>query len=122
MDELVRYIEAWTSGDPARIAHCVTPDCVIIECYGPVYRGRDRVLQWARAWFEAGGVVHAWDVRDRMVAGDRQVAEWTFTCTWGGRRSTFDGCSVARARDGRIARLREYATSAPLYDWTGEWR
>jgi len=28
---------------------------------------------------------------------------------------------VARLEDGRISYLREYATTAPLYDWTGTW-
>lgn len=34
----------------------------------------------------------------------------------------FDGATVARLDQGRIAYLREYATTAPLYDWTGAWR
>lgn len=30
--------------------------------------------------------------------------------------------ALARLADGRISYLREYATTAPLYDWTGTWR
>jgi hypothetical protein len=66
--------------------------------------------------------VHRWDITDHIVTGDREVAEWTFECTWRGDRSTFDGASVARVHSDLIAELREYQTSAPLYDWLGAWR
>ncbi len=118
---LSRYIDAWTANNPARIAATVAEDCVITECYGPVYRGRDRVLQWARAWFAAGGVVHRWRINDLFAAEGREAAQWTFECTWHGDRSTFDGASIARISDGLITELREYQTTAPLYDWEGAW-
>jgi ketosteroid isomerase-like protein len=122
MTALTEYIDAWIAGDVERIAHAVAEDCVVTECYGPVYRGRGRVRQWARTWFEAGGVVHRWDVADRFVSGDREVAEWTFECTWQGERGVFDGATMARSAAGAILDLREYQTTAPLYDWRGVWR
>lgn len=119
---LTEYIEAWIANDAARIADAVTEDCVVTECYGPVYRGRPCVRRWADAWFAAGGVVHGWTVRDHLVADDREVAQWTFTCTWNGEQSTFDGATIARvSSDGLIAELREYQTTAALYDWDGVW-
>lgn len=90
--------------------------------HGPVYRGRDCVRRWAEAWLGAGGIVHRWDVTDHIATGDREVTEWMFECTWGGHRSTFDGATVARVRRDLIAELREYQTSAPLYDSRGTWR
>jgi ketosteroid isomerase-like protein len=39
-----------------------------------------------------------------------------------GTRVEFDGASIAHFRDGKISRLREYCTNAPLYEWEGEWR
>lgn len=122
MSPLTDYIDAWVANDAARIATAVAEDCVITECYGPVYRGRDRVRRWAQAWFAAGGIVHRWEVNDHFVADDREVAQWTFECTWEGQRSTFDGATVARTTDGLILDLREYQTTAPLYDWHGIWR
>ncbi|MFT4052038.1 MAG: nuclear transport factor 2 family protein [Microbacterium sp.] len=122
MSALTDYIDAWAEGDVDRIAATVAEDCVIAECYGPVYRGRGRVLQWAREWFAAGGVVHRWDVTDHFIAADRETAQWTFECTWAGRRSTFDGATIARVADGLVAELREYQTTAALYDWQGVWR
>lgn len=122
MSALTEYIEAWAAGDADRIAAAVTEDCVVTECYGPVYRGREVVLRWARAWFAAGGVVHRWELTDHVVAGDHEVAQWTFECTWGSERPAFDGATVARVSDGLVAELREYQTTAPLYDWDGTWR
>ena len=122
MTVLTDYIDAWVAGDAERIAGTVTEDCVITECYGPVYHGREWVRRWATDWFGAGGVVHRWDVTDHVVTDGREVAEWTFECTWDGTRSTFDGATVARTRGDRILTLREYQTTAPLYDWRGTWR
>ena len=119
---LESYVAAWVAQDSELIASAVALDCVITECYGPVYRGRDTVRRWAGAWFGAGGTIHRWEITDLIVAGDREVAQWTFECTFGGVRSTFDGATVAHAADGLITNLREYQTTAELYDWDGTWR
>jgi hypothetical protein len=47
---------------------------------------------------------------------------WRFECTWKGEPGAFDGSTVARLDGDRIGYLREYATTAELYDWTGSWR
>ena len=122
MTPLERYIDAWVKNDTTAITDAVVDDCVITECYGPVYRGRDRVRQWAEAWFGAGGVVHAWTITDRFGSADREAAQWRFDCTWQGHRDAFEGSTVATTRDGLITSLREYQTTASLYDWTGRWR
>ncbi|MFJ4045234.1 nuclear transport factor 2 family protein [Microbacterium sp. NPDC089987] len=118
---LTEYINAWVANDPERIAAMVGPECVVTECYGPVYRGRDRVLQWARTWFAAGGVVHRWDTTEHLVVSGHEVAQWSFECTWDGNRSTFEGATIARTAGGLIVALREYQTTAELYDWGGSW-
>ncbi|MBE6483041.1 MAG: nuclear transport factor 2 family protein [Actinomyces ruminicola] len=122
MSALTDYIDAWVAHDVDRIAAAVTSDCVIIECYGPVYRGRNWVRRWASEWFAAGGAVHRWEVTDHFTTGDREAAQWTFECTWDGRRSAFEGASIARSVNGQIVELREYQTTSPLYDWRGAWR
>lgn len=119
MSALVRYMEAWLANDPSRIAEAVAEDCTIIECYGPVYRGRSRVRECAEQWRASGGIVHGWSLTDHIVVGDREAAQWTFECTWGGIRSSFDGATMARSTNGLILELREYCTTEPLYEWTG---
>ena len=122
MYQLTDYIDAWRRHDVAGVLATLADDCVIIECYGPVYRGKRRVEQWMRAWFDAGGSVDDWQITAQAAAGDVLIAEWLFSCTWRGKAATFEGASVARLNGERIAYLREYATTAPLYDWTGTWR
>lgn len=122
MNPLQAYIDGWRRHDAAAVLGTLTDTCVVVESYGPVYHGRDRVERWMRSWFDAGGTVDAWVVTSFADAGGTLVAEWRFSCTWQGVRSQFEGVSVARVVDGRIAYLREYATTAPLYEWTGTWR
>jgi hypothetical protein len=119
---LDRYIAAWIANDAEAIAAAVLDDCVITECYGPVYRGRARVEQWARTWLGSGGVVHNWTVTDHFIAGDREAAQWLFEYTWQGTRDTIEGSTIATITNDLVASLREYQTTAPLYDWTGTWR
>jgi ketosteroid isomerase-like protein len=120
--QLHTYIDAWRRHDVDAVLSTLTDDCVVIEAYGPVYRGRPRVKQWMHAWFAAGGRVDAWDITTHAASGEFLMAEWSFECTWRGQAGQFEGSSIARLHDDRIAYLREYATTAPLYDWTGTWR
>ncbi|WP_394814506.1 YybH family protein [Streptomyces chisholmiae] len=53
-------MDAWRRHDTAAVLATLTDDCVITECYGPVYRGRRRVEEWMRAWFGAGRPVDGW--------------------------------------------------------------
>jgi ketosteroid isomerase-like protein len=122
MNQLGAYIDAWRSHDVAGVLATLAEDCVITESYGPVYRGHRRVEQWMRAWFAAGGSVDGWEITSHLAAGEALIAEWIFSCTWQGKAATFEGATIARLAGEKIAYLREYATSAPLYDWTGTWR
>jgi ketosteroid isomerase-like protein len=53
--QLRAYIDGWRRHDVAAVLDTLTSDCVVIESYGPVYRGRERVEQCMHAWFGAGG-------------------------------------------------------------------
>ncbi len=121
MSQLREYITAWQRHDVAAVLTTLTEDCVITECYGPVYRGKQRVEQWMRTWLDAGSV-DSWEITTHAAAGNVLIAEWLFSCTWRGEPGSFEGASVARLTGGRISYLREYATTAPRYDWTGTWR
>ncbi len=122
MNQLHAYVDGWRRHDIPAVLETLTDDCVVIELYGPVYRGTARVEQWMNAWFGAGGIVDAWEITSSASAGDTLVVEWRFECTWKGSLGAFDGSTIARLDRGRIGYLREYATTAGLYDWTGTWR
>jgi hypothetical protein len=71
------------------------------------------------AWFGEGNRVERWEITSFLMADDAGVFEWRFSCTWRGKPVEFDGASVAHFRSGKISRLREYCTTAPLYEWEG---
>jgi hypothetical protein len=45
-----------------------------------------------------------------------------FRLSTDGEDRSFLGATVATARSCKIAELREYAVTAPLYTWEGDWR
>lgn len=116
------YIDGWISNDADAIAAAVTDDCIITECYGPVYRSRERVHQWATTWFAAGGVVHAWALTDHFTTSNREAAQWVFEYTWQGTRDTIEGSTIVTMSGGLVDSAREYQTTATRYDWSGVWR
>lgn len=119
---LERYADAWVRRDLESAAALLDPAVVVTESYGPVYDGVEVFRRWFTAWFDQGGVVHRWTLGSVRVGAGFEFAEWVFDCTWQGNRSAFEGCSIAEVAGGRIIRLREYATTAPRYEWTGAWR
>lgn len=119
-DQLVlNYVEGWKSGDREQILSTLDPACVIIESYGPTYRGKEMVGRWIDSWFAPGNVVNHWDVTSLYVADEACFFEWTFECTYEGSRNGFEGASLARVSNGKILFLREYAMTAPRYEWEG---
>ena len=121
MSALTDYISAWNSNDTASIVATVTPDAVVTESYGPVYHGQERIREWADKWFGRGGRVLNWVVTNEFATGNIVVAEWRFDYHADGSDRSFEGSTIATVRDGKIAALREYATTAELYTWQGEW-
>jgi ketosteroid isomerase-like protein len=119
-DQLVHtYVEGWKTGDREKILGTLDPECVIIESYGPTYRGREMVGRWIDSWHAPGNRVERWDVTSLFVSGDVCFFEWVFECTYDGERAGFEGASIAHVRDGKLVTMREYATTAPRYEWQG---
>lgn len=55
------------------------------------------------AWFAAGGSVDGWDVTSYSHAGEVLMAEWRFSRTWQGEATTFEGATIARLSENKIA-------------------
>jgi hypothetical protein len=116
---LLAYVEGWKSGDREKILNTLDPACVVIESYGPTYRGKEMVGRWIDTWFAPGNIVNRWDVTSLYVTDEACFFEWIFECTYAGERSGFEGASIARLSKGKIAVLREYAMTASQYEWEG---
>ncbi|RYF55915.1 MAG: nuclear transport factor 2 family protein [Comamonadaceae bacterium] len=97
-------------------------ECTVVESFGPIYRGRAWVAQWIAQWLAEDGRVLWWEIHDLQSLAEREVAQWTFQYTWRGEEQRFDGATITQLREGKIFYLREYATTASLFDWHGEWQ
>ena len=122
MTLLEQYIAGWRAHDVTAILATLAPDCVVIESFGPVYRGHDWVARWISTWLAEDGRVIDWTVHHLASSTEGEAAEWTFHYTWRGEEKSFDGATIAKLQDGKLSYLREYATTAALYDWRGAWR
>ena len=118
---LEQYIAGWRAHEVAAILGTLTPDCAVIESFGPIYRGHDCVSRWVSTWLAKGGCVIDWTVLDLRCSSEDETAEWAFHYRWRGEEKRFEGATIAKLHQGRLSYLREYATTAALYEWRGEW-
>jgi hypothetical protein len=116
---IATYIEGWKSGDREKILSILDPACVIIESYGPIYRGKEMISRWIGSWLVPGNMVNRWDVTSLFVKDEVCFFEWSFECTYAGNHSSFEGASIAQLSQEKIVFLREYAMTAPRYEWQG---
>jgi hypothetical protein len=116
---ILSYVEGWKEGDREKILGSLDPECVIIESYGPTYRGATKVGRWIDSWFGPGNEVNRWDVTSLYVTGEACFFEWVFECTFARNRDGFEGASIAQFRNEKIVFLREYAMTAKRYEWEG---
>lgn len=116
---IVTYVEGWKLGDREKILSTLDPACVIIESYGPTYRGKEMIGRWIDSWFAPGNIVNRWDITSFSITDEVCFFEWFFEYMYAGNRSDFEGASLARVRQGKISFLREYAMTAPRYEWQG---
>jgi hypothetical protein len=73
---ILTYVEGWKSGDREQILRTLDPACVVIESYGPTYRGKEMVVRWIDSWFAPGNVVNRWDVTSLYVTDEACFFEW----------------------------------------------
>jgi ketosteroid isomerase-like protein len=118
------YVEGWKLADKDLILSCLEPDCVVIESYGPTYRGTEMVARWIDAWHATGNRITRWDITSMHVSGSTCWFEWDFECVHEGQLAGFEGASVATLGTRLLSYLREYAMTAPRYEWTRpeDWR
>jgi len=103
-----RYYRAMEAGSPEQMQELFTADAVYSEPFSrggspTEHRGRDAIVGWLAASFEAGnkGVTITLDRID--VDGDDVVAEWT--CVGPMLPGPMKGHDRYQVSDGRISRL-----------------
>ena len=116
---ILTYVQGWIAADREQILGTLDPACVIIESYGPTYRGKDMIARWIDSWFAPSNIVTRWDVTSCFATDEICFFEWIFECRYAGDLGGFEGASLARVSHGKIIHLREYAMTAPRYEWEG---
>ena len=111
------YVTGWLENNPEQILETLTPDCLIIESHGPTYRGRDVVEAWITSWYQEGNHIGRWEITSFFYVDGQAAFEWIFECggDWGDM--LIEGVSIVRFEDDKIAYLREYRSTEPLFDW-----
>lgn len=117
-----QYVAGWKEAGIETVLSALRDDCVVTESYGPIYRGRDNVRLWMEKWLGEGNRVLQWDISTLVVWQDSAAFEWRFKCLWHGNESYLEGATIVRFRGEKIQSLREYATTAKLYEWNGTWK
>ena len=76
---ILTYVEGWKSGDREKILSTLDPACVVIESYGPTYRGKEMIGRWIDSWFAPGNIVNRWDITSLFVTDEACFFEWFFS-------------------------------------------
>jgi steroid delta-isomerase-like uncharacterized protein len=108
-----RYIEALNSGDPDRIAGCVSEDFYNehTSVLGHSRHGRAAYRERLPGFLaEFAGLHYA--VEDTIVEDDRAAVAYTMSCTWDGRPVSIRGVFRFRVSGGLIAHRVDYWDSA----------
>jgi steroid delta-isomerase-like uncharacterized protein len=80
---VARYLEALNSGDPDRIASCVTEDFENehTSALGRGLHGRDAYRERLPVFLAEFSGLH-YEVEDTIVEDDRAAVAYTMTCSW----------------------------------------
>lgn len=113
-DIVAAYMQAWLDQDQTRFLSLLSPDVLVVESYGPVYRGHAECAAWFRGWHgsPAFGRVTRWELGRCFVDEKRSAVfcEWDFECIYEGKAGGFLGASLYLFRDRLVTELREYKT------------
>lgn len=111
-----RWFDMWLRGEDTGISNLFTEDAVYIESWGPEYHGVEKLRHWFAEW-NSRGTVLAWDIRQYLHQGDQTVVEWFFRCKMAdGMEQAFDGISLVKWENGKIAFLQEFGCNTGRYD------
>lgn len=114
-----RFLEAWNSHDPAKVAALLAPDGVYEDiALGQVHSGRDALAAFVRQTATMAPDVHFEEIT-RQQNADRYCIEWWFSGTNTGgdpaagmpptnRPFRFKGVSVGVLENGLIKRNTDY--------------
>ena len=99
-------------------AELFTEDGVYHDVFYGAFAGRERITELIEVWFYKDADDFRWNMVDPVFDGQTLYARYLFSFRSRlpearGARAMFEGVSIMKIRDGRIAEYREVANVAP---------
>lgn len=105
-----KYIIGWKSNNREQILSVLTEDCIIVECYGPMYQDKEQVQQWIDDWINSDHYVNRWEIYETLfddIAGTAAFV-WEFECFANNKHHRFKGSSIVKYNNGLIKEIKEF--------------
>jgi ketosteroid isomerase-like protein len=115
---LESFCSAVERRDGRALAALFTPDGVYHDVFYGAFEGRDRIVELIDDWFYRSARDFRWRMFRPVTDGETVYAYYTFSYVSTlpearGKRVGFEGVSILRLRDGKIAEYREVANAGP---------
>ena len=115
---LQTFCSAVERRDGKAFAALFTPDGVYHDVFYGAFEGRERIAEMIDDWFYRTASDFRWEMFRPACDGDRLYAYYTFSYVSTlpearGKRVGFEGVSMMRLCDGKIAEYREVANVGP---------
>jgi ketosteroid isomerase-like protein len=97
-----------------------TEDGVYHDVFYGVFAGREKIAAMIDDWFYRTATDFRWDMHTPVSDGETLYARYTFSYRSilpeaKGARAMFEGVSIMKLRDGKIASYHEVANTAPAF-------
>ena len=117
MELLKEFTSAVEHRDGKRFAALFTEDGVYHDVFYGAFKGREKIAEMIDDWFHRTARDFRWEMFRPVSDGTMLYAYYTFSYVSTlpeakGKRVGFDGVSIMRLHDGKIAEYREVANSA----------
>ena len=101
-------------------AELFTEGGVYHDVFYGAFAGREKIAALIDDWFYRTATDFRWDMHDPVSNGTTLYARYTFSYRStlpeaNGARAMFEGVSIMKLRDGRIASYHEVANTAPAF-------
>ena len=119
-----RWISAWNSHDPDKLAAIFTPDVMYEDVpFGAVNHGSAELRKFAASEFEGSPDLHV-ELGTSSIHGEHGIIEWTFSGTdkgifKTGKKFSVRGVSVVTVKNGKISRNVDYYDAATVMKQLG---
>jgi ketosteroid isomerase-like protein len=114
------FCDAVERRDGKAFAALFTDDGVYHDVFYGAFRGREKIAELINDWFYRTAGDFRWDMHAPVSDGETLYARYTFSYRSNlpeanGARVMFEGVSIMKLRDGRIAEYHEVANTAPCF-------